>query len=154
MDVRVSPERASRQMCVKTVLRVLLFLLVKAVTSKVSDEDFKETELDETGQAPSCTFLSLHLWARLTWQQSAAGRVLELGGGLKPPSLAMVRSLCTGCSCTAEQAYQTVFSFHLRSAADDRFPPQPEPCVHLLKRSGRECFSKFPSVAEALGPRP
>eukprot|EP00439_Symbiodinium_sp_Y106_P011066 s6991_g1.t1 len=62
-----------------------------AVTSKVSDEDFKETELDETG------------------------RVLELGGGLKPPSLAMVRSLCTGCSCVvalhADQAAEGAVRF-------------------------------------------
>lgn len=56
-----------------------------------ASEDFKETELDETG------------------------RVLELGGGLKPPSLAMVQSLCTGCSCVvalhADQAAEGAVRF-------------------------------------------
>ncbi|OLP97489.1 hypothetical protein AK812_SmicGene20137 [Symbiodinium microadriaticum] len=57
----------------------------------IASEDFKETELDETG------------------------RVLELGGGLKPPSLAMVQSLCTGCSCVvalhADQAAEGAVRF-------------------------------------------
>ena len=114
-------------MCAKTVSHVLgsiLSLSVRAVTSQAS-EDFKETELDETGRAALFTLVGGTFWARLTWQLLAAGRVLELGGGLKPPSLAMVQSLCTGCSCTAEQAYQTFFPFAakaLYSPAEAKLP--------------------------------